>query len=78
MNLSSRINRIERLPLVVDPNEYNRFYLETKALKSGHLFSPDGKPRLLEQDDRTIVRGMDEEQRSALLDEQAGAQARVG
>jgi GTP cyclohydrolase II len=65
------IKVIERLPLVVEPNEYNRFYLETKALKSGHLYSPDGKPRLLEQDDRPIVRGMDVEQRAALLGEQS-------
>jgi len=55
------INVVERLPLVIEPNEYNRFYLQTKALKSGHLLSPDGKPRLLEQSDRPIVRGMDDE-----------------
>jgi GTP cyclohydrolase II len=67
------IKVIERLPLVIEPNEYNRFYLETKALKSGHVYSPDGKLRLLEQDDRPIVRGMDDEQRAAMLEEQAAA-----
>ena len=67
------IKVIERIPLVVEPNEYNRFYLETKAMKSGHLYSPDGKPRLLEQDDRPIVRGMTPEQRVAVIEEQAVA-----
>jgi GTP cyclohydrolase II len=28
----------ERLPLIMEPSEYNRAYLETKAAKSGHLF----------------------------------------
>ena len=27
----------ERLPLIIEPSEYNRAYLETKAEKSGHL-----------------------------------------
>ena len=64
---------IERIALEVEPNEYNRFYLATKAIKSGHLLSPDGKRRLLEQDDRPIVRGMDPAQRAALLADQEGA-----
>jgi len=28
----------ERLPLIMEPSEYSRAYLETKAAKSGHLF----------------------------------------
>jgi GTP cyclohydrolase II len=28
----------ERLPLIIEPTEYNRAYLETKAAKAGHLF----------------------------------------
>ena len=64
---------IERVPLEVEPNEYNRFYLATKALRSGHLLSPDGKERLLEQDDRPFVRGMTPEQRALLMDEDAVA-----
>ncbi len=28
----------ERLPLIIEPSEFNRAYLETKAAKSGHLF----------------------------------------
>ena len=42
-------------------NEYNRFYLETKALKSGHLIDFDGKEHLAEQADPPVVDGMDEE-----------------
>ena len=51
-----------RIPLVIPPNPYNRFYLETKSLKSGHLLDHQGRERLLEQMDRPIVEGMDEEQ----------------
>lgn len=67
------INVVERIPLEIEANEYNRFYLETKAVKSGHLISPDGKPRLLEQDDRPLVGGMDDKQRQELLEEQQRA-----
>ena len=31
----------ERVPLVVAPNEQNRRYLETKAARMGHVYSPD-------------------------------------
>lgn len=55
-----------RIPHIVEPNEYNRFYLETKAAKSGHLIDFYGKERLPEQDDRPIVEGMSEEQIGAL------------
>ncbi|MES2209308.1 MAG: GTP cyclohydrolase II [Chloroflexota bacterium] len=47
-----------RIPLVIPPNENNRFYLETKATKSGHLFDLDGKVRPREQMDHPIVGGM--------------------
>lgn len=47
-----------RIPLVIPPNENNRFYLETKATKSGHLLDLDGKARPREQMDRPIVDGM--------------------
>ena len=39
----------ERVPLAIPPNEYNRFYLQTKATKSGHLLDAFGKPHLPEQ-----------------------------
>jgi GTP cyclohydrolase II len=47
-----------RIPLVISPNEHNRFYLETKARKSGHLLDVGGRERLAEQADRPIVKGM--------------------
>jgi len=49
-----------RIPLVIPPNAFNRFYLETKAVKSGHLIGPDGQRRLAEQMDRPLVEGMPE------------------
>ncbi len=48
----------ERVPHVLPTNEYNKFYLETKALKSGHLIDLNGKERFLEQSDRPIIQGM--------------------
>ncbi|MGE5176961.1 MAG: GTP cyclohydrolase II [Hyphomicrobiales bacterium] len=47
-----------RLPHVIPPNEYNRFYLETKALKSGHFIDFAGKPHLQEQGESVAVEGM--------------------
>jgi GTP cyclohydrolase II len=35
---SAGIRIDERLPLIIEPTEYNRAYLETKAAKAGHLF----------------------------------------
>jgi hypothetical protein len=52
----------ERIAHVIPPNPFNRFYLETKATKSGHLIDLQGKERLLEQSDRPIVEGMTAEQ----------------
>jgi hypothetical protein len=48
--------------LIIAPNPYNRFYLQTKALKSGHLIDPSGKEHLLEQIDRPVIAGMTAEQ----------------
>ena len=50
-----------RIPHVMPANEYNRFYLETKAIKSGHLIDLQGKEHLQEQADHLVVEGMDEE-----------------
>src|SRR5688500_13598947 len=55
-----------RIPHIMEPNEHNRFYLETKAVKSGHLIDFYGKEHLSEQHDRPIVQGMSEEQIGAL------------
>src|SRR5207248_5887487 len=35
-----------RIPHVMPATEYNRFYLETKAARSGHMMEFDGKPHL--------------------------------
>ena len=48
----------ERIPHVLPTNEHNRFYLETKVAKSGHLIDFHGKPRLEEQSDRPIIEDM--------------------
>lgn len=58
----------ERIPHIIPPNPHNRFYLETKATKSGHLIDLQGKERLLEQSDRPIVEGMTDDQVAALTD----------
>jgi len=57
-----------RIPHIMEPNEYNRFYLETKAAKSGHLIDVFGKERLLEQSDPPFVEGMSEVQLENLND----------
>jgi GTP cyclohydrolase II len=52
----------DRVPHIMEPNEHNRFYLETKAAKSGHMIDFHGKPHLPEQIDRPIIKGMTEDQ----------------
>jgi GTP cyclohydrolase II len=44
-----------RIPHVIPPNDHNRFYLETKADRSGHWIDFQGKTHLLEQSDSVIV-----------------------
>jgi GTP cyclohydrolase II len=46
-----------RLPHVIPPNEHNRFYLETKRDKSGHILDFSGKPRMMEQGETVAVEG---------------------
>ena len=62
------IHVTDRIPHVMLPNEHNRFYLETKAAKSGHFIDFSGKPHLVEQTDRPIVEGMTTEQIKALYE----------
>lgn len=50
----------QRLPHVIPPNPHNRFYLETKASRSGHWIDFSGKPHLMEQSDPVVVEGMGE------------------
>lgn len=49
------INVAARLPHVIPANEHNRFYLETKANRSGHFIDFDGKPHVPEQYDEPVV-----------------------
>jgi len=49
-----------RIPHIIPPNSYNRFYLETKARKSGHLMDFNGKEHLQEQMDLPLLPGMSE------------------
>jgi len=44
-----------RLPLLIPPNDYNRFYLQTKANRSGHFIDFAGKPHLPEQGETVVV-----------------------
>ena len=48
---------VGRIPHVIPPNEHNRFYLETKASRSGHFIDFSGKPHFTEQDDPVQVAG---------------------
>lgn len=56
------INITGRIPLVIQPNPFNEFYLVTKASKSGHLIDGHGNARFQEQADRPIVSGMSQSQ----------------
>jgi GTP cyclohydrolase II len=47
-----------RIPHVMTPNEHNRFYLETKAARSGHYIDFEGKPHLAEQGEPVLLEGM--------------------
>jgi GTP cyclohydrolase II len=47
-----------RIPHVIPPNDHNRFYLQTKAARSGHYIDFDGKEHLKEQDEPILVEGM--------------------
>jgi len=55
-----------RIPHIMPPNEHNRFYLETKAAKSGHMIDFHGKEHLPEQSDLPFIEGMTEAQIGAL------------
>ncbi len=50
-----------RIPHVIPPNPHNRFYLETKATRSGHFIDFSGKPHMPEQADHVVVEGMPED-----------------
>jgi len=45
----------ERLPHVIPANRHNRFYLETKTKRSGHVIDFEGKPHVAEQGEDVLV-----------------------
>jgi GTP cyclohydrolase II len=47
-----------RIPHVMPANEFNRFYLETKAARSGHQIDLAAREELSEQNDPPIVAGL--------------------
>ena len=49
-----------RLPHLLPPNRHNRFYLETKARRSGHFIDFTGVPHLQEQSDPALEDGLAE------------------
>jgi GTP cyclohydrolase II len=49
------IHVTDRVPHVIPANQYNRFYLQTKATRSGHLIELDNSPHLTEQDDPVTI-----------------------
>lgn len=48
----------DRIPHIMQSNEHNRFYLETKANKSGHMMDLGVRERLQEQSDEPFLDGM--------------------
>ena len=52
------INVSDRIPHIMQPNDHNRFYLETKVSKSGHLIDFGGREHLQEQSDEPFLDGM--------------------
>lgn len=47
----------ERVPHIIEPNDYNIDYLRTKANKSGHMIDAAYTERLLEQNDQPLIDG---------------------
>ena len=48
----------DRIPHVMPSNPHNRFYLQTKASRSGHYIDFEGETHLPEQDEPVLVDGM--------------------
>jgi GTP cyclohydrolase II len=46
---------VDRIPLVIHANRFNRFYLETKRLKAGHLLERTENEEKLEQEEKIII-----------------------
>jgi len=50
-----KVKVVERVPLIIPPNEFNRKYLETKAERAAHLLGDKSSLRFLEQMDELLV-----------------------
>ena len=53
--LGTKVN--DRIPHVIPSTEWNRFYLETKARRSGHQIEFEGRGHPPEQNDPVIIEG---------------------
>ena len=43
-----------RIPIIIPPNQYDKFYLETKKKKAGHLLDKNQPEEFLEQSESVI------------------------
>jgi GTP cyclohydrolase II len=43
-----------RIPVIIQPNEHNSFYLETKKNKGGHLLDKNEEENYIEQEDDLV------------------------
>jgi hypothetical protein len=48
---SHGVKIVGRIPIIIPPNKYNAFYLETKMLKGGHLLDKNMPEIILEHQD---------------------------
>lgn len=46
----------DRMPIIIPPNKYNRFYLETKRIKAGHLLDRLESEKKFEQAEKIILK----------------------
>jgi GTP cyclohydrolase II len=53
--MRNHIRVAARIPHLMRPNEHSRFYLETKATRSGHYIEGHGKPHLPGQAEAMVV-----------------------
>ena len=57
-NNPDKVNQLQKYGVKVASRLHNRFYLETKARRSGHFIDFSGTPHLQEQSDPVRVEGM--------------------
>jgi GTP cyclohydrolase II len=54
---SHGVKIVGRIPIIIPPNKYNAFYLETKMLKGGHLLDKNMPEIILEHQDEVASSG---------------------